>query len=67
MLTRNGQYRSAEGIYKTLIKEDPDSIWYSYALAENLDYQDRLEEATTLYESMLLLYPDDFALGVRLV
>lgn len=65
-LTRNGQFKSAENIYLQLIKDDPDSIWFSYALAENLDYQDRLTEAANLYKSMLLLYPDDFAIGVRL-
>jgi len=64
--TRNGQYAAAEKLYKTLIKSDPDSIWYSYALAENMRYQNRLEEAGDIYRSLLLLYPDDFAIGAEL-
>jgi predicted Zn-dependent protease len=65
-LTRNGQFKQAENIYHTLIQSDPDSIWYSYALAENLEYQGRLDESAQLYRSMLLLYPDDLAIGARL-
>lgn len=65
-LTRNGQLKQAESIYRTLIERDPDSIWYSYALAENLDYQGRLDESAQLYKSLLLLYPDDLAIGARL-
>lgn len=65
-LTRHGQYKAAENLYRHLIKEDPDSIWYSYALAENMEYQGQSVEAAQLYRSMLLLYPDDFALGARL-
>lgn len=65
-LTRNGQYLAAENLYTALIRSDPDSIWYSYAMAENMEYQERTDEAVELYRGMLLLYPDDFALGVRL-
>ena len=65
-LTRNGQLKQSERIYLALIQSDPDSIWYSYALAENLDYQGRLDESAQLYRSMLLLYPDDLAIGARL-
>lgn len=65
-LTRNGQYKAAESLYRALVREDPDSIWYSYALAENMEYQGKLSDAAQLYRSMLLLYPDDFALGARL-
>lgn len=66
-LTRNGQYRKAEKHYLELIETDPDSLWYSYALAENMEYQQRLEDAHQLYQSMMLLYPDELALGTRLV
>lgn len=66
-LTRNGHYKKAEKLYLDLIESDPDSLWYSYALAENMEYQQRLDDARQLYQSMMLLYPDDLALGNRLV
>ena len=67
LLTKNGQYANAETLFRTLIREDPDSIWYSYALAENLEFQQRREEARQIYQSLLLLYPDELAIGVRIV
>ena len=67
LLTKNGQYAHAETLFRTLIKEDPDSIWYSYALAENLEFQKRREEARKIYQSLMLLYPDELAIGVRIV
>lgn len=66
-LTRNGRFTQAEKHYLELIESDPDSIWYRYALAENMEFQQRLDDATQLYHSMLLLYPDDFAITVRLI
>lgn len=65
-LTRNGQYQQGESLLRQLIAIDPDSIWYSYALADNLQFQSKLKQAESIYQSMLLLYPDDFAIGLRL-
>ena len=65
--TRNGKFSEAESIYRSLIKGDPDSIWYSYALAENMEFQNRSQEAREIYQSMLLLYPDELAIGTRVV
>ena len=65
--TRNGQYIEAEKIYRELIDSDPDSLWFNYALAENMEYQQRLTEASQLYHSTLLLFPDDLAIATRLV
>lgn len=65
-LTRNGKFIEAEKSIRKLIKSDPDSIWYSYALADNLLDQRRFEDAEKIYRSLLSLYPDDFAIGVRL-
>jgi predicted Zn-dependent protease len=66
VLTRNGQYATADKLYNELIKSDPDSIWFRYALAENMRYQGRLEDAGEIYRSLLLLYPDDFAIAAEL-
>ena len=66
-LTRNGHYESAEKLYQELIRSDPDSLWFNYALAENMEYQQRLAEASRLYKATLLLYPDDIAIAARLV
>ncbi len=66
-LIRNGDYETAEKRLGLLIDEDPDSVWYQYALAENRQYQNRLEAAAEIYRSLLLLYPDDFAIGAELV
>jgi len=65
--TRNGRYADAEKIYLELVESDPDSLWFNYALAENMEYQQRLTEASQLYESTLLLYPDDIAIATRLI
>ncbi len=65
-LTQKGQYAEAEKIYRKLISSDPDSIFYSYVLAENMEYQGRFEDAARIYQSLLLLYPDDLAIGIRL-
>ncbi len=65
--TRNGRYVDAEKIYNELIESDPDSLWFNYALAENMEYQQRLSEASLLYQSTLLLYPDDIAIAARLI
>lgn len=65
--TRNGRYTIAEKIYQELLLTDPDSIWFNYALAENMEYRNHLETATQLYRSMLLVYPADIAITARLV
>lgn len=65
--TRNGRYVTAEKLYQELIQTDPDSLWFNYALAENMEYQQRLTEASSIYKSTLLLYPDDIAIAARLV
>ncbi len=64
---KNGNYQQAEDIYKALAVSDPDSFWYKYARAENYLYQDRQQQSIELFESMLLLYPDNYAIGEQLV
>jgi len=65
--TRNGRYDIADDIYQALTKNDPDSLWYKYAYAENMEYQGRTVDATGVYQAALLLYPDELSIGLRLV
>jgi len=65
--TRNGRYDMADQIYQTLTKTDPDSLWYKYAYAENMEYQGRTLDAAEVYQAALLLYPDELSIGIRLV
>ena len=64
--TRNGRYEEAAELYRELVSMDPDSLWFSYAQAENFEYLKRYGDAREVYRSSLLLYPDELALGVRL-
>lgn len=66
-LTRNGKYEQAEQIYKSLLKTDVDSLWFNFAQAQNKELAGQLNQAADLYQSMLLLYPGDLAIGLRLV
>lgn len=63
----HGRYGAAQKIYQELLENDPDSLWFNYAMAENLEFQKRLSEAEKIYQSTLLLYPEDMAIAARLV
>ncbi len=63
--SRNGRYARAEALLLELIESDRDSIWYHYTRAELLRFQKRDAEASDVYRSLLLLYPDDYAIGIR--
>ncbi len=65
--TRNGRYEKAGKIYRELIQTDPDSLWFNYSLAQNMEYRKQLKSALDIYQSLLLLYPDDLAVTSRLV
>ena len=63
---RNGAYRKSEAVLRELLKYDPDSLWLNYALAQNLEFQQKIEQAKSVYRSTLLLYPDDLALNLKM-
>ncbi|MBC8211030.1 MAG: M48 family metalloprotease [Gammaproteobacteria bacterium] len=65
--TRNGRFELADQLYQGLTVSDPDSLWYKYALAENMEFQGRISDAAEIYQTALLLYPDELSIGVRLV
>ena len=63
---RNGKYKLAESVLRDLLKYDPDSLWLNYALAQNLEFQQKTDQAMAIYRSTLLIYPDDLALNLKL-
>ncbi len=63
---QNGHYARSEALLRELKKSDPDSLWVSYALAQNMEFQHRFLQAQKIYRNALLLYPDDLALSLKL-
>jgi predicted Zn-dependent protease len=63
---REGAHEKAAQRLQRLIEQDADSIWYRSAAAENRLQQGRLDEAEALYRSLLDLYPEHFAISLRL-
>ena len=66
-LMHQGQFEQATSSLQQLSKHDPDSIWINYALAESLDFQQKYDAAVKIYNSLLLLYPEDLAITIKLV
>lgn len=64
---KDGLFQVASEQLSRLKTKDPDSIWVSYALAESLIFQAQFEQALTIYQSLILLYPDDLAITIKLV
>jgi beta-barrel assembly-enhancing protease len=67
VLMKNGQFQEASQRLNLLSTKDPDSVWINYALAESLMFQTKYDEALKIYQSLILLYPDDLAITVKLV
>ena len=65
-LMRKGHLRRSAMLLGKLAKTDPDSLWISYALAQNMELQHRFRQAQKIYRNTLLLYPDDLALTLKL-
>lgn len=66
-LMKNGLFQAASQRLSRLSSKDPDSIWVSYAQAESLLFQSKYNEALEIYQSLILLYPDDLAITIKLV
>jgi beta-barrel assembly-enhancing protease len=66
-LMKKGLFKEASERLSQLRSKDPDSIWVSYAQAESLVFQSRYKEALKIYQSLMLLYPDDLAITIKLV
>ena len=65
-LMRDGDNEQAGRLLQQLVDQDPDSIWYRSALAENLRAAHRPGQAAAVYRSLLDLYPGHFAISLRL-
>ena len=65
-LMRDGEHEQAGRLLGQLAAQDPDSIWYRSAQAENLLAWHRPEQAAAVYRSLLDLYPGHFAISLRL-
>lgn len=66
-LMKNGLFEDASQHLSHLSSKDPDSIWIRYAQAESLVFQSKYNEALKIYQSLILLYPDDLAITIKLV
>ena len=65
-LMRDGDNEQAGRLLQQLVDQDPDSIWYRSALAENLQAAHHPGQAAAVYRSLLDLYPGHFAISLRL-
>jgi len=65
-LMRDGDNERAGRLLEQLVEQDPDSIWYRSAQAENLLAGHRTGQAAAVYRSLLDLYPGHFAISLRL-
>ena len=62
-----GQYDKADKTLQQLYRQDRENIWYGYVLAENLENLSQLDQAGHIYRELLEIYPDEFALSLRLI
>ena len=65
-LMQEGDYQGAASLLNRLVEQDPDSIWYRSAAADNLLRQNRVEAAASAYRSLLELYPGHVGISLRL-
>ncbi len=64
-LMKKGLFDDASKRLTQLKKGDPDSVWISYALAECLMFESKFDQALNIYQSLLLLYPEDLAISIK--
>ena len=62
-----GRFDLANQALRHLYRQDNENIWYGYAFAENLENLGQLDQAHRVYRELLDIYPDEFALSLRLV
>lgn len=66
-LMGQGRNIDAEKLLTALSEQDPDNLWYRYALAESLVLRRQYDRASDIYASLMLLYPDDEVIAIRLI
>ncbi len=62
-----GRFESADRALRQLYQQDSENIWYAYAFAENLENLQQRDQAEQVYRELLEIFPDEFALSLRLI
>ena len=62
-----GQFDLADRTLRQLYQQDSENVWYGYAFAENLRNLNQLDQAEQVYRELLEIFPDEFALSLRLI
>jgi predicted Zn-dependent protease len=65
--SKKGEYEQANLSLKKMYRRDSENIWYGYVYAENLENMNQLDEARQVYQKLLEIYPDQFALSLRYI
>jgi predicted Zn-dependent protease len=65
-LMETGDFSAARAALEQLVGKDPDSMWYRYSLAICEQLQGNFARANQIYRRLLLLYPQDLVLGLKL-
>ena len=65
--SKKGEYEQANLSLKKLYRRDSENVWYGYVYAENLENMNQLDEARQVYQKLLEIYPDQFALSLRYI
>ena len=62
-----GEFALANLSLEKLYRQDSENVWYGYVYAENLENMNQLDEARQVYQKLLEIYPDQFALSLRYI
>ena len=62
-----GLFDQADQTLRHLYQQNSENIWYGYAYAENLENQGKPDQAEGVYRELLEIFPDEFALSLRLI
>jgi predicted Zn-dependent protease len=62
-----GEFALANQSLEKLYRQDSENVWYGYVYAENLENLNQLDEARQVYQKLLEIYPDQFALSLRYI
>jgi predicted Zn-dependent protease len=65
--SKKGEFAQANQSLEKLYRQDSENVWYGYVYAENLENLNQLDEARQVYQKLLEIYPDQFALSMRYI
>ena len=64
---RSADYERADQLLGELYQSNNENMFYSLSYAENLERLERSGEAEGIYRSLLLIYPGDYVISLRLL